>query len=38
MYNLYPGHISKQFYELLAQYYQADVDMDIICFLLGDGQ
>lgn len=38
MYNLYPGHISKEFYELLDQYYQSAVDVDLIEFLLGDGQ
>ena len=36
MYNLYPGHISNVFYQLIEDI--AYDDIDLIEFLLGDGQ
>ena len=36
MYNLYPGHISDGFYQLIENI--AYNDIDLIEFLLGDGQ
>jgi hypothetical protein len=36
MFSLYPGHISEEFYELVE--YTAWNDIDLIEFLLGDGQ
>lgn len=36
MFNLYPGHVSDDFFELLDEI--ASEDIDLIEFLLGDGQ
>lgn len=36
MFNQYPGHIADSFFELIDQL--ASEDIDLIEFLLGDGQ
>lgn len=38
MFNLYPGTVSPAFYVMLAEHYRTVDDMDMINFLLGDGQ
>jgi len=40
MYNQYSGCVNQQFFELLqlTNIEYEDIDYDMVCFLLGDGQ